>query len=160
MAAFPYLALLTLSGPFAWVSSSSLAIPLMLSLPLAYVIPRLEDRLRRTRSAISDTLVRQAKEQITGPQPLAGRLLYREILYSTGFSLALFLTATIILYLLFTLLGPNFPHSLLETPVFPNVEWPILYGIAGIGAFLSLRIKRAYLVFALCMTALLFTALS
>lgn len=146
MPGFPYLILLTLSSVMGWTEPTALAFPLAVTMPLAYVIPFLEHRQRNLQKNASTKLITLAE----GPGPLnnfPGRLIARSFLQQAGGGLLVFLLVYAVVYFIFSL-----DHDKL-IPL--DVDWPILYAIAAIGALLSLRIKRAYSVFVLCMAALL-----
>jgi PTS system mannose-specific IIC component len=147
MPSFPYIILLSLSGVMGWKEPTALAFPLAVTMPLAYVIPFLEHRQRNLQKNASTKLITLAE----GPQPLnsfPGRLVARSFLQQAGGGLLVFLLVYVLVYYIF-----SFDHDNGFIPL--DVDWSILYAIAAIGALLSLRIKRAYSVFVLCMAALL-----
>jgi|GEM_PF-3816377 len=116
-------------------------------MPLAYVIPFLEHRQRNLQKNASSKLITLAE----GLGPLSSfpnRLIARSFLQQAGGGLLVFLVVYLSVYCIFSL-----DHDNGFIPL--DVDWSILYAIAAIGALLSLRIKRAYFVFILCMAALL-----
>lgn len=150
MAGFPYLILLALSGAFGWTDPVALAFPLAVTIPLAYVIPLLEYRQRNLQKNASAKLILLAE----GTHPLKNlpaRLILRSFIQQIGGGGVVFLGSYGAAYYFF-----SFEAIRRNTGFIPvDVDWSILYAIAAIGALLSLRIKRAYSVFALCMAGLL-----
>lgn len=147
MPSFPYLILLALSSIMGWKEPTVLAFPLAVTMPLAYVIPFLEHRQRNLQKNASSKLITLAE----GLGPLSSfpnRLIARSFLQQAGGGLLVFLVVYLSVYCIFSL-----DHDNGFIPL--DVDWSILYAIAAIGALLSLRIKRAYFVFILCMAALL-----
>lgn len=154
MPALPYLLILSLASVFSWDSPVALAFPLALSLPAAYLIPFYENKLRISFSAISSRLVRNAEAE-SGPLknlPLHG--IGKAWLIHSGIGMVFFFLPYTIIRVLFSL--PFFSFLHLQPGVIPlNVSWPVLYVIAAIGAVLSLRIRRAYVTFAMFMATLM-----
>lgn len=145
MAAFPYLLLLSLSTQFGWHTPISLAFPLAASLPLAHVVPVYEAFLRNKQSAWSEKLMQAAATE-TPLHGLAGYMMWKATLWAIVPGLLLF--TGIYLFCLW------FVPLVQKQAMFPlSLDWPVLYAIAAIGALLSLRIRRIYLAFALCMCA-------
>lgn len=148
MTAFPYLLLLALAKTFGWTDPVSLTFPLAVSLPLAYAVPLLEARQRDRQKSASDRLVLAAQ----GADPLhtlPGSLVRRSAVQHIfgGFLLFCLFYGGIV----FLLSVPVLRAHALFVPL--DVDWSILYAIAAIGALVSLRIRKVYLVFALCMAA-------
>lgn len=144
MASFPYLLLLSLAGIFGWSDAASLTLPLMFVLPLAYFVAYIEQYHRDFQKKAFDRLMAGA----VLPLPLgalSGKLVLMAAVQLLSFGLLLFLAAHIGLRLLFSWDILN--NSAQGLPV----TWQILFVIAAIGALLSLRIKKAYLVFTLAM---------
>ena len=153
MPGFPYLILLALAGAMGWTEPAALAFPLAVLMPLAYVIPVLEYRQRNWQKYASTQLIALAES----PRPLEGfpgRLIARSGLQQTVGGLLIFVLTYALAHYSFSLahdIGASWGTGLIPL----GVDWPILYIIAAIGALLSLRIKRAYFVFALCMAGML-----
>ena len=150
MGAFPYLLLIGLSRHFGWTGPDSIAFPLAVTLPLAYAIPSLETWQRDAQKNASTILINTIDTQkvLDG---LTQTLVRRSIMQQLGLGLLLFLG-------LYLAVGAAFSHILtkLYADIIPlDVDWSVLYGIAAIGALIALRVKRAYLVFALSMGALM-----
>lgn len=155
MAAFPYLLLLSFSSQFGWAQPSALAFPLAAVLPLAYLIPYAESWQRDYQKYASSRLIRQAWKNA----PL-GRLPGRRIAVSALQQLFMAVILFSVVYLVcYYLLSLDMVESGAVGLVPLDVGWPVLYFIAAIGSLLSLRIKRAYIVFSVCMAALLFIKL-
>ena len=149
MPGFPYLILLALASPMGWTDPAALAFPLAVAMPLAYAIPFLEYRQRDLQKNASTKLIALADN----PRPLKdmpGRLVAHSCLQQAGGGLLVFLSTYALAYCVFSFV-PYGRGGLIAL----NIDWSILYAIAAIGALLSLRIKRAYSVFALCMAGLL-----
>lgn len=151
MAAFPYLIMLSLCEPLGWITPSSIAFPLAIVLPLAYAVPFVEYKLRQRHAQSSNLLVSRAE----GTEPLEG-LPGRLILRSCGEHLVVGLLSFCLIYLVMRAGCSLLLFSRNDAGLIPlDVNWPVLYAIAGIGGLLSLRIKRAYVVFAFSMLTLL-----
>jgi PTS system mannose-specific IIC component len=149
MPGFPYLILLALSSAMSWTEPTALAFPLAVTMPLAYVIPVLEYRQRNWQKHASTKFIALAET----PRPLEsfpGRLILRSCLQQAGGGLLVFVLAYASTHYIFSLAYDD-GRGLIPL----DVDWSILYAIAAIGALLSLRIKRAYSVFALCMAGML-----
>ncbi len=142
MAAFPYLILLALSGLLGWGDSTTIAFPLALSLPFAYIIPYLEQRQRNYQKGAYNKLMRQARNKLAPTGKLAGSLLAASALQQLAAGLVFFWAACAAVYALFSLLVDK-----MIFPIILEVDWPVLFAIAAIGSFLSLRIKPALAVF-------------
>lgn len=145
MGAFPYLLLLLLSSRFAWSTPAAFTFPLAMLLPLAYLFPYIESRQRDYQKNASSLLLRQARRNaplgVLPAQQIATSIVQQFVI-----ALSLFIAAIAVCYTVFSL-------NMLEEKtggIVLNVDWPVLYAIAAIGSLLSLRIKRAYIVFSLC----------
>ncbi|MDL2316105.1 hypothetical protein LJC59_03375 [Desulfovibrio sp. OttesenSCG-928-A18] len=150
MAAFPYLLFLALAGSFGWNDPTSMAFPLVMLLPFAYLVPYHEARQRDLQKNASSKLLAAAQ----GESPLnslPGRMLVVSSLQILVGGAVLFIAAYYLLYALFSL--AVFNESAKHIPL--NVNWTVLYGAAAIGALLALRIRKAFLVFGMCVLALL-----
>lgn len=145
MGAFPYLLLLLLSSRFAWSTPAAFTFPLAMLLPLAYLLPYAESRQRDYQKNASSLLIRQARRNVPlGALP--AQQITISIVQQLVIALSLFIAATAVCYAVFSI-------EMLEEKtggIVLNVDWPVLYAIAAIGCLLSLRIKRAYIVFSLC----------
>ena len=145
MGAFPYLLLLLLSSRFGWSTPAAFTFPLAMLLPLAYLLPYAESRQRDYQKNASSLLLRRAR----GNAPLGGlpaQQITISIVQQIVIALSLFIAATAACHTVFSL-------NVLEEKtggIVLNVDWPVLYAIAAIGSLISLRIKRAYIVFSLC----------
>jgi PTS system mannose-specific IIC component len=146
MPSFPYLVVLALCAFFHWTDPTSLVCPILLSLPLAYLPPLVERRLRDYRKLAYNQLLHHSRKNAPlGALP--ARLVGMSILRQMAIGLASFLAAALLFFLVFSL-----PVLQGLTDRVPEVNWFELYAVASIGAVLSLRIRRAYVVFVLCMT--------
>lgn len=155
MGAFPYLVLLALAHWFAWLTPTALAFPLAVTLPLAYLPPYVESRQRDYQKNASTKLLQQA--QRNGPLGrIPSRWLTASVAQQLVLALLLFSLAIIVLLHGFSLEFMEKKASFIPL----DVDWSILYAIAAVGAVLSLRILRAYIVFSLCMAALLISKLT
>lgn len=150
MASFPYLVLLFLSRQYQWTEPSVLAFPLAALLPLAYLEPYAESWQRDYQKNASNQLIKQSRSR----RPLGAvpfRLLLNSMAQQYAIGLLLFTAASLSLSYFISLWITD--KTIGAIPL--EISWPALYAIAAIGALLSLRIKRAYIVFALCMAVLL-----
>lgn len=145
MPAFPYLILVSLAGLFGWTDAQSLAFPLLISLPLAHLIPFIEARQRDIQQAAYSSLLAQVRKG-KNISSFAGRLVAHSTLQIIGASILLFVAVWYALYVFFSLdiVQCNIPIRL-------AVNWSVLYAIAAIGSLLALRIKPAYVIFILGM---------
>ncbi len=150
MGAFPYLLLLSLSSRFAWTSPATLAFPLAAMLPLAYLVPYCESWQRDYQKGASTQLTRQASHN-TSLGDLPAQRLTISILQQILIAIFLFVSISAASRYIFSL---KLVAS--KTGAIPlDVDWSVLYAIAAIGSLLSLRIKRAYMVFSLCVATIL-----
>ena len=145
---FPYLMVLLLSRQFGWNNSASLAIPLAVTLPLAYVIPWLESRQRDYQKFASSRLTGEARKNFPlGALPL--RLITISAAQQGIGVLCVFIGTHVLASHIFMQLHDYITFSS------SGASWGILYIVAAVGSLLSLRIYRAYVFFFVCM-ALLF----
>lgn len=145
MPAFSYLLMLCLSAAFGWTEAQTIAFPLIVSLPFAYVMVFAEQRQRNLQKNAYGIILTQARKP-SALGLLPGGLILVSALQLFAFGLALFAASFAGLYLLFSFEAVHafFPSSL-------PVNWAVLYIMAALGSLLALRIRRAYLVFALSM---------
>lgn len=148
MASFPYILLMGLAAALDWRDAASLALPLALSLPLAHAVSLYEGQLRKHFNNGSEALI-QKVEAMQEPGSLPASLLVK---FSVQY-LGLGLTLLCLLYGLAAALLhiPQMRAVIVNMTL--DVDWPVLYAIAAIGALLSLRIRKLYLAFALAMAA-------
>ena len=144
MPAFSYLVLLCLASSHDWTTPETIAFPIAITLPLAYIIPSMECRQRHYQRIAYSKLVAEArKSRPLGSLP--GRLLLVSGLQQLALGTLLFLSTAFILQYAFS-------WKIMQSVIIPlDVTWTELYVIALIGALLSLRIRRAYAVFAVSM---------
>jgi PTS system mannose-specific IIC component len=150
MPGFPYVILLALSTAMGWSEPTALAFPIAVVMPLAYAIPFLEYKQRNFQKIASTKLIDLAADGLLTLKNFPGRLIVRSCLQQAGGGLLVFLSVYALAHLVFSLAPHNGGRGLIPL----DVDWSILYAIAAIGALLSLRIKRAYSVFALSMAGL------
>lgn len=147
MPSFPYLLLLSLAGIFGWADAQSLAFPLFICLPLAYVVPLLETRQRNMQKSAYSVLLAHVRSG-EAMDVVPGRLILLSAVQIVGLSLLLFVLAWIAVFGFFSL------EAIRDLFAFPlSVNWAVLYTIGAIGALMGLRIKRAYILFMLGMAA-------
>lgn len=150
MASFPYLILLTLAPLYGWNTPTTLAFPLLLSLPLAYIVPFIEVRLRNQQKQASLILLQaSAAEASLGSLPF--RLLFSSIARQLFMGVGIFIAVYGVIRILFSL--PAFAPYINVS--FPYAGWAAFYCVAIVGSFLSLRIRSAYIVFAGSMAGIL-----
>ena len=144
MPSFPYLLLLSLSGVFGWTDAQAIAFPLLVCLPLAYVIPLLEAFQRGRQKGAYHTLlkhVHDGENMATTP----GKLVIVSSAQILLFTYGAFLVAWGSLFIFFSL--PPVQRIIL----FPfAIDWPVFYVVAATGSLLALRIKRTYVLFVFC----------
>lgn len=150
MPAYPYLLLLIFASVLGWTEPSSIALPLAVSLPLAYIVPFWEYRQRNRQSEASSRLVAQAEaETFLGGLP--ARAVMRSALQQLGLGMLLFWGGYACLAGVLATWRIVFARN-----AYPlDVGWPVLYAVAAVGAFVALRIRRAYITFAFCAVAIL-----
>lgn len=149
MGLFPYLLLLALAGVFGWSGPQSIAFPLAMMLPFAYVIPFMEYKQRDQQKRASNDLICCAEKQ-TFCSDISATLVLAASLKQVFSGLLLFLVAYAGMTALCSLILAHRASGLIPL----EVDWSVLYAIAALGAVLSLRIKRAYCVFVLCMLSM------
>lgn len=150
MPAVPYLIILSLAGIFGWQDAQTIAFPLIISLPLAYIAPWAETRQRNKQKNAYSTLLTHARKRDLVLERIPGLLLARSSMQLITGGLLLFITSWAFLYFLFAQPGIQ------KIFLFPlAVNWSVLYAIAAIGALLALRIKRSYVIFTLSMSGAL-----
>ncbi len=124
---------------------TSLAVPMLLSLPAALVAAKLEHWQRRSQNAGYNRLIwwgRHLEENNTPGAVLFWSLVQLAVIHALFISVCLLvLIGTINLMALY--IG--------HLPTVPGVGWPHLWFGAAIGGILSLRVPRSYLVFLLCL---------
>lgn len=148
MPAFSYLLLLAIASTFGWTSPESIAFPLAMTLPLAHLVPLLENSQRHYQRVAYSRLVGEArKNRPLGNLP--GWLLSISALQQLVLGVACFFIMGMSFEFLFS--RKFMRHVLIPL----SINWTELYTIALIGALLSLRIRRAYVTFAASMILLM-----
>lgn len=153
-ALFPYLMMLAICAFFSWdvaptgISPGQLVVPLVLSLPFAYISPLLEAWLRKQRVPWNSQVIKKARAE--GPMgPIAGSVIWQSIGLSVALELFLWIASTVILggaiFLIFR--WRLVPHM--------DIDWWPIYLVASVGGVLSLRIRRAYVFFICSMLILM-----
>ena len=145
MPVFPYLLLLVLAHAFTWTTPVELAFPLAMLLPAAYIIPYIEAQQRNLQTTAYSQLICRSRQQTPlGKIPV--KLIYISAQQQLFFGIASFLLLYGITFFFFSLDGMENANFI---PL--DVDWPVLYAIAAIGALIALRIRRAYMVFSVFM---------
>ena len=154
MPCFPYVLLLSFSGVFGWADAQSIAFPLLVCLPLAYVIPLLEAYQRGRQKGAYHTLLKHVRDgERTATLP--GKLVIVSSAQILLFTYGAFLVVWGSLFVFFSL-------PLVQRIIFfPFViDWPVFYVVAATGSLLALRIKRAYVLFIFCVIGVQIVLLS
>ena len=147
IALFPLLLLLPLSAHFDWATPQSLALPLFLLFPLAYV-PTFLERWLRLKAVHGHTLLSGQTANVLPLGGLPGKIIAGALLRQSLYEAGLFVLSLAAATLVFTLVRP-----LLDAAGrFMNISWPLLFCVCAIGAFLALRLPRVYLIFFVAMS--------
>lgn len=155
MPAFPLLLLLPCMQQSGWEGSYALTMPLFLLLPMAWLPPLLEKRLRQFAVGEHIRLV-EASERLEGLGKVPGRAVGKSLL-CTGLSMAgLYILCLSVLSAFFSIAGT----SLLQAGESLRLGWGAILGFCALGAFLGLRLPRAYIIFFASMTILLVALLA
>ena len=139
---FPLILLLHIQTP------AELALPLLLCVPAAYAVSRLERALRERNNAAIDEVSRWCAHASPAHGTSPERVVWRALGWHG-------LTNALLFVLSFGLV-----YAVLRTvqafglPVAPGLSWNVLYGAGLMGAVLALRIRRAYAVLGVVLTAI------
>lgn len=149
MPAFPYLLLLYICHHFHWESSSLIAFPVALTLPLAYAVPLLEMWQRNRQKNDSVKMVEHI-ENDGAAKLLAGKTLTRAIAMQLTLGIPLFMISCILVVSIASL-----PFVQQHAGLVPlELSWPALFMVGAIGAVVGLRIRRVYLAVILVAAAI------
>ena len=145
-----YLLLFPLCATLSWTQPGVLLLPLVLSMLAAHVGALCELRYRVRQNVLLDRvggLLEHNDPALPLPTPealvarsLVGRIVWHALLYLSCYAILCLVVA-----------------SLLEAglyPVLPSLEWGFVYALAIIGAVLSLRERRAYIICGISMAAI------
>ncbi len=152
-----FLLLFPLSAALSWTQPGVLLLPLVLCMVAAHVGAFCELRYRIHQNHLLDCCSRHLRaldeERATSgtetgrdtpecliSQCLWGRIVWHALLYLVCYALLCLIVSTLLFWDLY--------------PVLPNLDWVFIYALATIGAVLSLRERRAYVVCGLTILAL------
>ncbi len=142
-----FLLLFPLCATCTWTQPGVLLLPMVMCMVAAHLGAFCELRYRISRNSLLE-LVPAGPGEVPETTPeqlclycLVGRIIWHCLLYLACY-------AVICLVVVF----------LLSQGIYPGIgtlNWPFVYALASIGAVLSLRERRAYLVFGLCLAAVI-----
>lgn len=135
---------------FDWHTPAQFVLPLLLTLPCAYLGAMLERWQYARNNAALDPLHSWILAAPTGQSP--GRIILFSLVQTAALQAGLFLLLFSLVYVLM-LGGVEEWFAGIFTRA--QVKWTLLYGFAAIGAIVALRTRRAYAVLALCICLLL-----
>lgn len=153
-----FLLLFPLSATLSWTQPGVLLLPLVLCMVAAHVGAFCELRYRihqnhlldcctrhlRALPAEGDAAIDPATSRYTPEcllsRCLKGRIVWHALLYLVCYAILCLVVSTLLLWDLY--------------PVLPNLDWVFIYAMAIIGAVLSLRERRAYVVCGLTILAI------
>lgn len=145
-----YLLLFPLCATLTWTQPGVLLLPLILSMVAAHVGAFCELRYRVYQNVLLDRvggLLEQNDLALPIPTPealvarsLFGRVVWHALLYLASYAVLCLVVAGLLDAGLY--------------PVLPSLEWGFVYALAIIGAVLSLRERRAYLICGISIAAI------
>lgn len=150
-----FLLLFPLCATLSWTQPGVLLLPLVLCMVAAHIGAYCELRYRIQQNCLLDMVARMlAREGDTGKadnpveqatedqeeniperllhQCFVGRILWHALLYLASYAILCLVVSTLIDWNIY--------------PVLPNLQWVFVYALATIGAILSLRQRRAYIL--------------
>lgn len=158
MPAFPFLILVSAYTQFGVPAGlGDMVLPVLASLPLAYIMPGLEQKLRLSKEG-GYMRILEASGSEESLLPLYGAVMGRSVMIQIILGLGCFLPFLFFATFLFYsgLITPFLPQ--LELPAKGGLNWMTLFAsIAAIGAILSLRIKRSFIIFFFCLAVVALT---
>ncbi len=124
---------------FSWQTPAQFVVPLLICLPLAYLVKGVELFQRKQANAYIADVEAWAEQPLKGlnPQKIIFKSLRKFILLYT----VLYGTLFFVMYILFSFLTE---HGLI--PMMSKVSWSLLFMISLVGAVLALRTKQAYAI--------------
>lgn len=135
---------------FDWHSPAQFVLPLLITLPCAYLGAMLERRQYARNDIALEPLHNWMLSPTTGQSP--GHIIVRSLVQTTLLQGGLFLLLFSLAYVLM-LSGVEAFFADIFNKV--QVSWKLLYGFAAIGAIVALRTRRAYAALALSIGLLL-----
>lgn len=160
--AMAFLLLFPICAKLTWTQPGVLLLPLVLCMMAAHLGTLCELRYRISRNSLLDLVPQAVTQTASAENPLTGRPVATNPEVVTPETLCLY-----------CLVGRAIWHALLYItcygvicaivallltegiyPVLPSLDWPFVYAMATIGAVLSLRERRAYMVCGLSLTAI------
>ncbi len=146
-AGMAFLLLFPLCTIFGWTQPGILLLPLVLCMVAAHLGALCELRYRISRNSLLETIPEGTVDTASRtPEELClycltGRMIWHGLLYMGCY----FVISFVVVFLL----------NEGMYPVLPVLRWPFVYALATIGAVLSLRDRRAYVVCAMGFAAIL-----
>ncbi len=151
-AGMAFLLLFPLCATLSWTQPGVLLLPLIMCMIAAHIGAFCELKYRIQQNCLLDQLTRvlnlsegaEAEQGAAAPklvqnlpellvrQCFTGRVCWHALLYLTSYAVLCFVVSTLIDWNLY--------------PVLPNLQWVFVYALATIGAILSLRERRAYVL--------------
>ncbi len=149
-AALSFLLLYPLCLIFQWSMPEQVVLPLVVCILFSHASAWLEN-WHRSVNASHDARLELWAEDVNNKHGMSPqKILYLSHWRVLWSSALLYVLCFVVLYAFFAVL------TLWEwVPVFSHVSWPILYGVGLLGAVLALRTRRAYVVLAFSVLAVL-----
>lgn len=140
---FPMLTVVALAGTLPSPDISTLFLPVILTLPLAFLGSYLEKRQRKWQVAGYTRLLRafRSGRDLEGP---AGQAVAVSLLQLFALNFAAFLCAATLV----AAASEQFAAWQGQPLTFAHATWPLLWIIGCVGGVMSLRIRRSYVIFA------------
>lgn len=141
---------------FAMDTSAMLAVPMALSLPASMLSSKMEHWQRRMQDKGYNTVVNWGRK-INKQDDVAptGRVVAVSLLQQFAINIVFFCACLLVLIGTIKLISLVLGYL----PVINSVTWPALWFVAALGAILSLRVRRSYLVCLFSLLAVLVSTL-
>ncbi|MFV0347535.1 MAG: PTS sugar transporter subunit IIC [Halodesulfovibrio sp.] len=141
----PMLLTLGISHYFNVQDAPTLAFPILVSLPAALLAARIEYRQRKMQNAGYNRIIHWGRKDAEDSVP--GRVVVRSLVQSFVMHALFFCLCQLVLIVTIKGLSWYMGHL----PAIPGIGWMHLWFAAGIGGVMSLRVRRSYVVFLLCL---------
>jgi PTS system mannose-specific IIC component len=141
----PMLLTLGVSSYFNIQDATMLALPILVSMPAALLASRIEYWQRKLQNAGYNRIIHWGRKDAEDSVP--GRVLMQSLAQSFIMHILFFCVCQLVLILTIRGLSWYLGHL----PAISGLGWMHLWFAAGIGGVMSLRVRRSYVVFLLCL---------